>query len=267
MGSQEIQNLPASDLIIGACQPMPKPSKDELAALRASIEEHGVEVPVEAYADCSRYVVCDGNNPAAIAAEMGLAVPLRVVDGLTQATALEYAQRVNVVRRHLDREQKRQLALRELEQDADRSDTAIARLCGLSDKTVATVRVAFGNSERDGSTAKTQLGGISLPTSLLPGSRRRLRSVRMRRSSGSSSGRRRSRSRQPLTSPQPGRSSRSPAPRTSWWRSARAVTRKSEATSLASLTSWLLSRPGTSSCGRRTPSCAASWPPSTVPRW
>jgi hypothetical protein len=54
--------------------------------------------------------------------------------------AMSYALRVNVARRHLTSRQKRELIAAALRHDRTRSDAAIARLLGVSDKTVAAVR-------------------------------------------------------------------------------------------------------------------------------
>jgi ParB-like chromosome segregation protein Spo0J len=153
--SAEIIYKPATDLTIGACQPMPALSADDRAALRASISEHGVQVPVEARrTGRGLLVVVDGNNRTAIAVELGLErgcevqVPVHVVDGLTADNQDDYARRANIARRHLTSAQKRELVTEELQRDAARSDVVIAALCGCSDKTVARVRESYlGTSE------------------------------------------------------------------------------------------------------------------------
>ena len=59
-----------------------------------------------------------------------------------------YIESVNLHRRHMDREQRREAILRRLKQDPKRSDRAIGQLVGADHKTVATVRAeAEGRGE------------------------------------------------------------------------------------------------------------------------
>jgi len=144
----QIEYVLASELRTGVIQPMPELKPEELAALRADIAERGVQVPVDVIHEVGYWLVVDGNNRASIAAELLQKVPIRPVPGLTMSDAIDYALRVNVARRHLTSKQKRELIAAELRHDRSRSDAAIARLLGVSDKTVAAVRGKnLGNSE------------------------------------------------------------------------------------------------------------------------
>jgi hypothetical protein len=118
-------------------QLLPPLSADEYAALRDDIAAHGVRVPVDVD---ERGKLLDGHHRAAIAAELGIHCPTRVVDGLTEEEKRAHALAVNAHRRQLSREQRRELVAAELVRDPSRSDRAIGRLVGVSHHTVAAVR-------------------------------------------------------------------------------------------------------------------------------
>ena len=84
--------------------------------------------------------VVDGNNRAAIAAELGIDCPRVVVEVADDDAAIDMALTLNCARRHLTQEQKRQLIRAELSRRADDSDRAIARRVGCSPSTVGAVR-------------------------------------------------------------------------------------------------------------------------------
>ncbi len=93
---------------LNAYQVMPPLDDEQYKALRESIAEHGVQVPVDVD-EAGR--ILDGHNRKAIAAELGMPCPSRVVAGLADDEArMAYALEVNVHRRHLTREQRRELA-------------------------------------------------------------------------------------------------------------------------------------------------------------
>lgn len=118
-------------------QVMPALSAEEYDALRADIAEHGIRVPVDVD---EQGQILDGHHRAAIASELGIDYPTRVVAGLTEDDKRHHAVAVNAHRRMLTREQRRQLVAAELERDPSRSDRAIARIVGVDHKTVAAAR-------------------------------------------------------------------------------------------------------------------------------
>jgi hypothetical protein len=118
-------------------QLLPPLSPDEYAALKADIAEHGVMVAVEVDEDGN---LLDGHHRAAIAAELGIDYPTVVRAGLTEEQKLEHALRLNLQRRHLSLDQRRELVRAELDRDPNRSDRAIARLTGVDHKTVGKMR-------------------------------------------------------------------------------------------------------------------------------
>ena len=115
-------------------QPMPDLTEDQLDALRADIEAHGVRVPV---VKDQHGRILDGNNRAAIADELGIEYPIEVVQVADDDEAHDIAVSLNCARRHLTREQVRELIVTEHERRPDDSDRAIARRVGCSPSTVA----------------------------------------------------------------------------------------------------------------------------------
>lgn len=118
----------------GVFPPLPP---DEYQALKDSIAERGVEVPiiVDEFGE-----VIDGRMRRHIARELGVECPSEVRSGLTLDERRELAVTLNGPRRHMNREQKRQLVVAELMIGRDRSDRAIGRLAGVDHKTVGKVR-------------------------------------------------------------------------------------------------------------------------------
>src|SRR5690606_35352495 len=119
-------------------QLLPPLSEVEYDALRASIAEHGVRVPIEV--DDSGTIL-DGHHRAAIAAELGIDCPRVVVSNLdTETDKRTRALSLNLSRRHLTREQVRSVIAASITADLDLSDREHARRCGCSPTTVGTVR-------------------------------------------------------------------------------------------------------------------------------
>lgn len=119
-------------------QLLPALSEAEYAALRESIAEHGVRVPIEVDEDGN---ILDGHHRAAIAADLGIDCPRVVVSNLdTEQDKRTVALMLNLSRRHLTREQKREVVRASIAADPDLSDREHARRCGVSPTTVGTVR-------------------------------------------------------------------------------------------------------------------------------
>ncbi len=118
-------------------QVMPPLSPEERASLRSSIAENGVMVPIDVDEDGA---ILDGHHRSLIAAELGLPCPQRVVSGLSEEEKLAHAMTVNVERRQLTREQRRDLIARSLRSQPEVSDREHARRTGADHKTVASVR-------------------------------------------------------------------------------------------------------------------------------
>ncbi len=118
-------------------QPMPELSPDQLAALKTDIVRNGILVPV--VVDQQGRVI-DGHNRAAIAAELGIHVPVEIITIASDEAAYETALSLNCARRHLTREQIRALIGTEIRRRPGDSDRAIARRIGCDHKTVGSVR-------------------------------------------------------------------------------------------------------------------------------
>ncbi len=118
-------------------QVMPPLTADEYAELEDSIRISGVLVPVVVD---ERGVIIDGYNRSEIADRRGVDCPRQVREGLTDAQKRSLAFELNLNRRHLNREQKRQLVAESLKADPQLSDREHARRTGVSHPTVAAVR-------------------------------------------------------------------------------------------------------------------------------
>lgn len=108
-------------------QPMPDLTSDQHDALRADIKRNGVLVPIVVD---QHGRVLDGHNRSAIGAELGIDVPREVRRVADDDEALDLAVALNCARRHLTREQVREVIAGELRRRPDDSDRAIARRVG-----------------------------------------------------------------------------------------------------------------------------------------
>lgn len=119
-------------------QVLPPLNKDDFAALRQSILDHGVRVPVEVDDEGN---IIDGHNRAAICEAEGIKhYPKRINTGLTDWEKRTLARELNAARRHLSTAQKRELVEAQLRDTPTLSDRAIATRLGVSDKTVGSRR-------------------------------------------------------------------------------------------------------------------------------
>jgi N6-adenosine-specific RNA methylase IME4/ParB-like chromosome segregation protein Spo0J len=119
-------------------QVMPALSPDEFAALKADIAARGVQVPVE-YDEMGN--ILDGHHRVQACFELGVTHwPRLVRHGLSEAEKRRHARRLNLDRRHLNQEQRRDLIAAELRQAPAASDRAIASGLGVDHKTVGSVR-------------------------------------------------------------------------------------------------------------------------------
>lgn len=118
-------------------QPMPDLTADQHEALRADIAANGVIVPI--VVDQHGRVI-DGHNRLAIATELGVDCPREVRSVVDDEQAVDLAVTLNCARRHLTREQVRQVIVSEAGRRPSDSDRAIARRVGCSPSTVAASR-------------------------------------------------------------------------------------------------------------------------------
>jgi ParB-like chromosome segregation protein Spo0J len=120
-------------------QVMPRLSPEEYADLEQSIELDGVLVPIIVSPGGE---IIDGHHRAEIARRLGLHCPEVVKHG-DPAELRTFAYSLNLNRRHLSREQRRELVAQSLKQDPQLSNREHARRTGVSDKTVSPVRSAL----------------------------------------------------------------------------------------------------------------------------
>lgn len=116
---------------------LPRLSDDEYAALEKSIREHGVQVPIVVDENDS---VVDGHHRKEIAERLGAQCPRRSAMGLDEAQKRTLALSLNLDRRHMTREQKREVLTKSLTADPELSDREHAKRVGVAHTTVGRVR-------------------------------------------------------------------------------------------------------------------------------
>jgi ParB-like chromosome segregation protein Spo0J len=118
-------------------QILPPLTEEEEAALEKSIAENGVLNPIVAD---ENGVIIDGHHRQRIATRLGKTCPRRTVRDLTEEQKVAMALTLNVDRRHLTREQKRELLAKSIKAEPELSDREHGRRTGTTNKTVAKVR-------------------------------------------------------------------------------------------------------------------------------
>lgn len=116
-------------------QVLPDLAEEEYRALKADISVHGIHVPIEVDEQGN---ILDGHHRVKAARELGLpdeASPRVVRKGLSDEEKLEHVPRLNLLRRHLTREQKQALAV-QLRQRGWTQER-IAAVLGVSQQTVS----------------------------------------------------------------------------------------------------------------------------------
>lgn len=117
-------------------QVMPPLSADERAELEQSIIDNGVQVPILVAADGA---IVDGHHRDEIARKHNLHCP-RTVSDKSEQELRGLAFSLNLHRRHLTREQKRQIVAESIKADPQLSDREHGRRTGVSGNTAAAVR-------------------------------------------------------------------------------------------------------------------------------
>lgn len=118
-------------------QLLPPLTDTEYADLKADIAAHGVRVPIDVDEHNN---ILDGHHRARAAAELGIALPVRTIRDLDEAGKVAHAIAVNVHRRTLNSQQKRDLIAASLRAEPEASNREHARRVGVSDHTVDDVR-------------------------------------------------------------------------------------------------------------------------------
>ena len=119
-------------------QVMPDMAQDEYNALKEDIAERGVMVPIEFDEDGN---VLDGHRRLKICAELGIDdYPKIVRSGMSEAEKWTHARKLNMARRHLTREQRREMIRGQIKDTPELSDRHIAKMLGVSNSTVGIIR-------------------------------------------------------------------------------------------------------------------------------
>ena len=113
---------------------------EDFTALKDNIAVNGVLVPILVDADGPRRKIIDGNYRKQIADELGYDCPEIVHPNLEDDEKRTLARALNLARRHLNADQKRELIADQLEETLDKSNRWIAKQLGVHHATVASVR-------------------------------------------------------------------------------------------------------------------------------
>ncbi|MEN6367815.1 MAG: hypothetical protein ABFC88_13475 [Thermoguttaceae bacterium] len=147
---------------------LPPLPPDQYEALRQNISVNGVLVPILVDGDGPCRKIIDGNYRKKIATELGYDCPEIVQSGLDEEEKRTLARALNLARRQLNTEQKRQLISDQLEETPDWSLRRIGKMLGVDGKTVASVRAELeATAEFPQSVRTVGLDGKSRPSTFV----------------------------------------------------------------------------------------------------
>ena len=118
---------------------LPPLPPDQYEALKANIAVHGVLVPIIVDSDRPVRKIIDGSHRKRIADELGYECPEIVHHGDEEELRI-LARALNLARRQLDREQKRQLIADQIRETPDRTNRWLGKMLGVHHATVGSVR-------------------------------------------------------------------------------------------------------------------------------
>ena len=119
-------------------QVMPELTPEEYLELKTDIARRGVMIPIE-YDELGN--VLDGYHRLKICGELGIKdFPKVIRAGMTEAEKLTHARKLNMARRQLTSEQKRELIRDQLKAMPEQSDRQIAKALGVDHKTIGLQR-------------------------------------------------------------------------------------------------------------------------------
>ena len=122
-------------------QVMPDLTADEYAELKADIKARGVMVPIEFDEQGNPL---DGHHRLRICEELGITdYPKVIRAGMTEEEKRTHARKLNMARRQLSQEQRRDLIREQLRETPEKSDRQIATALGVSNSTVSSQRKAM----------------------------------------------------------------------------------------------------------------------------
>src|SRR3954471_12858124 len=113
---------------------LPPLDTETYAGLKANIAVNGVQVPI---VKDEKGHILDGFARAQIARELGYECPSVTVKGLSDQEKRSQVRALNLARRHLDWQTKRQLIADDITENPERSNRWIAKSLGVSHPTVA----------------------------------------------------------------------------------------------------------------------------------
>ena len=142
---------------------LPPLSSEDFMALRDNIAVNGVLIPIMVDGDGPLRKIIDGNYRKRIADEFGYDCPEIIQSDLNEDEKRTLARALNLARRQISREQKREVIADQLCESPDRSNRWVAKQLGVHHATVASVRSLLEASghiqkcaERLGSDGKVQ---------------------------------------------------------------------------------------------------------------
>ena len=119
---------------------LPPLPTDQYEALRANIAVHGVLVPILVDSDGPRRKIIDGNYRKQISVELGYECPEIVQPGMEDDEKRVLARCLNLARRQLNTEQKREVIADQLRETPNWTNRRIGKMLGVSHPFVASVR-------------------------------------------------------------------------------------------------------------------------------
>lgn len=136
----------------------------DFAALVADIKANGQREPIVIF----QGKILDGRHRALACKQLGIEPITKTFDG-DKAAAVLLADSLNVHRRHLTREQRRELIVAELKRDPSQSDRAIAEKARVSPTSVGSARAELEATVQIGQ-SETRIGknGVEKPTTKRP---------------------------------------------------------------------------------------------------
>lgn len=144
-------------------QTMPSLSGEDFANLEQSIRDNGIQVPV--IVDDEGHTI-DGHHRQKIAESLGITCPVEVKFGLTDAQKRTLSLSLNLDRRQLSREQRREVIEGSLKSDPELSNRQHAERTGADHKTVGNVRDRLESTgEIPQSDVRTSADGRERPAS------------------------------------------------------------------------------------------------------
>ena len=127
-------------------QVMPELGEEEYRELKEDISQRGVMVPIE-FDEFGN--ILDGHHRLKICQELGIKEYPKVIRaGMTEEEKRTHARKLNMARRQLSQEQRRELIRQQLKETPEKSDRQIAAGLGVSDKTVGSQRKKLERTEK-----------------------------------------------------------------------------------------------------------------------